>query len=249
MHETCCAADCVRRIPHVRALGLTAILAIAGCTAEPGPVSPAAPPPAVRSAPLTALPVTLPVRQRSTTVVPGSADKLSLTIDDITRGQVQVSLSVADGAVVLGPTSLQPGDGRDFSWDGFRYRITLDRLDNQLVGDDLATFILAEGAAVAPQLTEAEKIERLIAAVVALDGAVFVRNGAEHTPAEAAEHLRQKLQAAGEANLTAREFIDRLASQSSLSGEPYTLRWPDGKTTTAREFFTAKLAEIEGQAQ
>ncbi|HJW72171.1 MAG TPA: DUF5329 family protein, partial [Geothrix sp.] len=45
--------------------------------------------------------------------------------------------------------------------------------------------------------TEAQKIEALIQGVASLQGAAFIRNGSEHTPREAADHLRLKWKNAG----------------------------------------------------
>jgi hypothetical protein len=58
-----------------------------------------------------------------------------------------------------------------------------------VVGNKKGTFVAQQkGAKVA--LTEPQKIERLLAAVEA-SGAIFVRNGDEHTAKQAAEHLRR----------------------------------------------------------
>src|SRR5687768_6763203 len=55
----------------------------------------------------------------------------------------------------------------------------------------------------APAMTEAQKIEALIASIEQLQGAVFIRNGTEHDAAKAAAHLRRKLDYAGKKVKTA----------------------------------------------
>lgn len=195
------------------------------------------------------LPVTMTVTQRSTFPIPGAEERFTLTIDDITRGQAMVSLQHVDGPALFGPVSMEASQSRRFAIDGAEFLLTLDVLDNQLVGDDAAEFTLDAAPPAAAALTEPEKIERLIAAVAALEGAVFIRNGDDHTPSEAAEHLRTKLDAAGERITTARQFVDQVASGSSLTGEEYSLRWPDGRTTTSREFLEAELAKLEMSSQ
>jgi predicted aspartyl protease len=97
-----------------------------------------------------------------------------------------------------------------------------------------------EGAEAAAALTEPEKIERLLTALESSD-AVFIRNGTEHSGKDAAEHLRGKLKQAGGKITTAAEFIEQLASKSSLSGKPYQVRTPDGKVVEARAWFEAQL--------
>ena len=86
----------------------------------------------------------------------------------------------------------------------------------------------------ATALTEPQKIDRLIARVESLEGATFIRNGSEHTPAEAAQHLRDKRGRAGEKLKTADQFIEQIGSRSSLSGEEYMIKYADGRSVKAQ---------------
>jgi hypothetical protein len=108
----------------------------------------------------------------------------------------------------------------------------------------------APSAALAPEpapLTEARKIDSLIAHVRALEGAVFIRNGREHTAGDAAKHLQLKRDKAGERCDTAEEFIRVCASFSSRSGEAYLIRFADGRTRTAEDVLRERLAALEGR--
>jgi outer membrane biosynthesis protein TonB len=96
-------------------------------------------------------------------------------------------------------------------------------------------------------LTENQKIDRLIAFVAALEGAVFIRNERHHTPAEAAKHLQLKRGKAGDRVRTADDFIRLCASHSTLSGEAYLIRLADGRTRTAEDVLREELARIEGR--
>jgi len=98
----------------------------------------------------------------------------------------------------------------------------------------------------APQ-TEAQKIETLIRAVADLKQAVFIRNGIEHTPKEAADHLSLKWTNAGRRVKTAPQFIQYCASGSSLSGKPYEIRFKDGRTLLARDWFWTELKRMEAK--
>jgi hypothetical protein len=195
---------------------------------------------------LSGLPADVTVSQRSTTVVPGSDGLLRVTIDDITRGQVMTSLAGKDGGVVLAATSLAAGDKAAFRLGEQTYELTLKELNNALVGDDFAIFTISlsaeEGAT-----SEAANIEQLLAAVAAAQGDVFIRNGSEHTAAEAADHLRTKWKAAGGNIASARQFVDEIASTSSLSGEPYRVRRADGTEVSASEYLRDKLEQIEAR--
>jgi uncharacterized protein (DUF2147 family) len=101
--------------------------------------------------------------------------------------------------------------------------------------------------AAAKKMPEEEKINRLIKYVSGLEGATFIRNGEEHSAKDAAEHLQLKRRKAGSKVRTAREFIDELASESSLSGKAYQIRMKDGKTYSSREVLMKELNRIEQQ--
>ncbi|HET8585809.1 MAG TPA: DUF5329 domain-containing protein [Casimicrobiaceae bacterium] len=59
---------------------------------------------------------------------------------------------------------------------------------------------------------------------VAASHCTFVRNGSEYASDKAREHLVDKYRFAGSRIATAEQFIDYLATKSSLSGQPYHVR-------------------------
>jgi hypothetical protein len=97
----------------------------------------------------------------------------------------------------------------------------------------------------AAHLSEAQKIEALIASVGQLKGAVFIRNGSEHQAPEAAAHLRRKLDYAGKRIHTAEQFIDKLATGSSMTGKPYRIRFADGHSVESAVYFREQLRKLE----
>jgi Family of unknown function (DUF5329) len=99
---------------------------------------------------------------------------------------------------------------------------------------------LFSGAVSAQDNIEKKKIEFLISSVENLKGAKFIRNGSEYDGKKAAEHLRMKLQNALVVQ-TADDFIRLCASKSSITGKPYMIRLPDGKTIKSEEYFREKL--------
>jgi hypothetical protein len=107
----------------------------------------------------------------------------------------------------------------------------------------LAGFAAAQGSS--PKLTEQQKIERLIQSVEQLKDAEFIRGGTAYNAEKAASHLRRKLRSAGDRVKTVQDFIDGIASSSYFTGKPYYIRFKDGKQITSREFFEARLKEIE----
>lgn len=196
---------------------------------------------------LAGLPIEMIVEQRSTTSVPGSKGELELTIDDITDDQVMVSLAGAGGGVggnvIVATHSMVEGDECTFRFSEQLFRLSLKNLENSMVGTDRATFEIDQTAG--SRLSDREKIERLIQSIESLEGATFIRNGDEHSAKDAAKHLRTKLKRAGKRVKTANDFIEGLATQSSMSGKPYQIRFADGRTVACGEFLKKKLGEIE----
>ena len=96
-------------------------------------------------------------------------------------------------------------------------------------------------SAYAQDSREAAKIQHLIASVETLEGAKFIRNGREYDARPAANHLRLKLKNAGNHVKTAEDFIKYCGSKSSITGEPYLIRFSDGTTVKAEFFFRKKL--------
>ena len=98
----------------------------------------------------------------------------------------------------------------------------------------------------APSAREKQRIDALIAAVEK-SGLIFIRNGSEHSAADAASHMRLKFNNAGNRISTAEQFIDYLASKSSITGSPYFLKFPDGRTEKAGIWLHRKLKELDGK--
>jgi hypothetical protein len=105
--------------------------------------------------------------------------------------------------------------------------------------------VTAPHTALLPALTEEQKIDALIASVEHLPGAVFIRNGTEYDGAKAADHLRTKRNYAGKRITTAEQFIDKLATASSMTGKPYTIRYADGRTVQSAAYFREQLKRLE----
>lgn len=247
-----------------------ALLLLFGCPKDQPPAPSQDVPPA---SPFHAkLPVSMVLMQRTTATVPGSNDAVQVTINDITRGQVMVSLATNDGESLLAPTSLKEGASASFAIEGRAYYITLQNLSNELMGDDSALLVLddkpppergeppaAAKAAEGPVDTdraradsteeEAARIRQLIDHIRSLEGAIFIRNGEEHTAIEAAEHLERKWDFAGDDIQTAEQFIDDLASKSSTTGEDYIIRVNDGTEIASGEYLHQQLDRLTANEQ
>jgi len=94
---------------------------------------------------------------------------------------------------------------------------------------------------------EKNRIDYLLQQISQVDG-VFVRNGTAHKPADAVAHLEMKLKRASDSwfapdreEWTAEMFIEKLASESSLTKEPYRIRFNDGQSVNARDWLINQL--------
>ena len=103
------------------------------------------------------------------------------------------------------------------------------------------------GLASASDLPSAEerKIEVLIAGVEQMTDAVFIRNGKNYSAPVAAEFLRRKWAARRSEIHSAAEFIEKVASFSSTTGKPYSIRWRDGRERWSAEYFRTQLSLLE----
>ncbi|AKD05618.1 hypothetical protein PKOR_09530 [Pontibacter korlensis] len=97
----------------------------------------------------------------------------------------------------------------------------------------------------ANQLSEDQKVAHLIQVVSKMEGAMFIRNGSEHSCRQAAEHLESKWEKHRNNVKTAQGFIEELASRSGLTGEPYKIRFADGSIKTTNEVLLLELKQLE----
>ncbi|MYM62957.1 DUF5329 domain-containing protein [Pseudomaricurvus sp. HS19] len=103
--------------------------------------------------------------------------------------------------------------------------------------------VSSHAATAADQQTEAEREIQYLITFVADSGASFVRNGTAHDAKEAAGHLAMKYRNASRYAKTADDFIDNLASKSSITRRLYTVTTADGRELTASEWLHSALDE------
>jgi hypothetical protein len=77
-------------------------------------------------------------------------------------------------------------------------------------------------------------------------GCEFYRNGTWHDPKAAQAHLRDKYSYLVARNLinTTEDFIEKAATQSSFSGQPYEVKCQDGARVTTHQWLRAELARF-----
>ena len=105
------------------------------------------------------------------------------------------------------------------------------------------TLLLTTSIALALDQQAKAEIDELIS-YVGTSGVRFIRNGTEHSGAEGAQHLRDKLARAGNRVKTTEDFITGIASTSYITGKPYLVKFADGHTQPAGDWLRAHLAEV-----
>lgn len=99
------------------------------------------------------------------------------------------------------------------------------------------------------QAIEQNRIDYLIGSIAALRDARFIRNGTEYDSQGAVDHLRLKLRMAGSRVETAEDFIADCATGSSISGEPYQIKFTDGHVAAVATFLRVKLTAYRTREQ
>ena len=97
----------------------------------------------------------------------------------------------------------------------------------------------------ADEAAEKKKIEALIKHIENTKDAKFVRNGRENDAKTWAGYMRVKWDRAESEVKTAKDFIEKCASISSVSKQPYMIKFKDGKEQKMADFLTAELKRLE----
>src|SRR5271167_4415745 len=108
----------------------------------------------------------------------------------------------------------------------------------------VALHTMPAARAAAPPVAEVE-INHLLE-LIERSGCEFFRNGTWYDGQRAQAHLRAKYDALAASNQikTAEDFIEKAASNSSISGRPYQIRCGGGAAMTTHQWFAAALARF-----
>ncbi|MDR1872611.1 MAG: DUF5329 family protein [Deltaproteobacteria bacterium] len=98
--------------------------------------------------------------------------------------------------------------------------------------------------ALALEQNEKLRVEFFLQALAQEKDLIFISNGREYMVNRAVNHLRRKLNSVEDKLSTAEEFIDQVASKSSLSGKSYLIRRPGGQNEEAGPYFHEILTKI-----
>ena len=114
----------------------------------------------------------------------------------------------------------------------------------------LAGAIVAMAGAAPPPPAAQVEIDVLMSRLEA-SACQFNRNGTWHSAADARAHLRRKLKYFEEKGTvqSAEEFIERAASASSMTGEPYLVRCGDGAAIPSAAWLRSELKALRSSAR
>ena len=109
----------------------------------------------------------------------------------------------------------------------------------------LMTFMVPCILVANPDNTDQE-IQHLLAYIAEAE-CRFIRNGKEYGPEAARKHIQKKYEYARKRIKTAEDFIHGVASQSSMSGQPYMIRSKD-QTRLCAVWLGAELKRFRQKA-
>jgi len=112
----------------------------------------------------------------------------------------------------------------------------------------LVAFVAAGDARAGPPVEVQLEVHFLLGYVEG-SGCEFQRNGSWHDAPAAQAHLRDKFNALAlrDRVKTTEQFIERAASESSMSGQPYLIRCNGGPTKTSKQWLSDELARLRSQ--
>jgi len=115
----------------------------------------------------------------------------------------------------------------------------------------ITILLLASGLALAdtPSPATSHEIDQLFAALKS-SGCEFSRNGSWYDAQKATEHLHRKYDYLLKKGLvtTTESFIERAATESSVSGKPYLVRCGGAQPVPSRSWFDDKLKDLRAHA-
>ncbi|WP_227496693.1 YfeK family protein [Massilia litorea] len=119
----------------------------------------------------------------------------------------------------------------------------------RFAGAMLLVATLHGAALAAPEPKAQAEIAHLLD-YVATPGCQFNRNGSWHDGSEARAHLQKKYDYLVKRDLVtnAESFIERGATQSSMSGKPYLVKCGGGKAVASAVYMKEELKRFRGKA-
>ena len=108
----------------------------------------------------------------------------------------------------------------------------------------LLAMTLLSAAGICPADTQSEREIQHLLQFTAKSDCQFIRNGKSYGPAQAREHLAKKYAAVQNRIRSAEDFIRYIASESSITKEPYRVQCPGAQATPSGPWLTLELRRL-----
>lgn len=109
--------------------------------------------------------------------------------------------------------------------------------------------LLATAAVAAAPATSVQMEVNFLLGFIEGSGCEFQRNGIWYDSVAAQMHLREKYRYLAARDLidTTEQFIERAATQSSVTGQPYKVRCKGGPTIASQQWLSDELKQMRAQ--
>ncbi|MBF5007753.1 DUF5329 family protein [Diaphorobacter sp. NR2-3-3-1] len=91
--------------------------------------------------------------------------------------------------------------------------------------------------------SEEARVQAMLALLEKRSDLVFIRNGESHSAVDAVAHLKLKLSRTRNRLDSAEQFVDKVASSSSMSGAPYLIQQSGKPSEPAKPFLQQLLKQ------
>lgn len=184
--------------------------------------------------------------QRHDTLVRFPGGELGIAIGNVTGKQTHITLR--KNGLTIFEKSIREKESVVFAMGQHNFGITCENLENFLIGNDFATFSIAEITRVLSpgnrlQL-EQEKIRAMLD-LISTSEITFIRNGKQYTALEAFNHLKIKYKRAKSNIKTLDGFIREVGSRSILTDKPYYVKLKDKRTLLMERWLGELKKELD----
>lgn len=101
----------------------------------------------------------------------------------------------------------------------------------------------------ATPLAQDEKIIQCLIGYIRDSKLIFIRNGQEHDSVSGADHISSKYAQLKNGISSPEDFIDRAASKSMMSGQPYLVKFPDGSLQEVSNLLRVELKRCKAKIE
>lgn len=110
----------------------------------------------------------------------------------------------------------------------------------------ISLLICLLNTAASAQSNTDEEVQHLLQ-YIGTAGCTFTRNGTDHTPEEAQQHISRKYNYVKNKAGSTEQIIKYAATESSITGKPYTIKCPGHDSVPSAQWLTEELINYRSQ--